>query len=346
MSVLWEWNGVDATQLDAAAIAGDPGAGELDPADLTLTVENNADAIGGKVLRFAAAGSFALSFSGDRGAAWLVRADEVELPARYIIEANIVGMGGSTGRYGGLAFLFDPDHVDGPYGHALHCAGEEIITRWEAGARASWDSNYATLALAGGLVRLDVRTDFTASTPRFHVDGRGINRILQAGTPQLVGSQWDHALIAGGLGAAYGAGWATATPNRFGLSLYPVSGSGTEDYLDVAELRILDPLADGGDPTPPTVTISPASGSVLAPSDVVEVNATHAAGLTFVVLLAEFADGRYEVIHDGTSFAAAYALSTRSAITDGYQYLVRRTRGWDGAVDVKAHAIAGGALDG
>jgi hypothetical protein len=75
---------------------------------------------------------------------------------------------------------------------------------------------------------------------------------------------------------------------------------------------------------------APPLGSALARTDPVFFDVTDNLGaLRLVHLSAKFADGTYEVIHDGTDFAAGYAtLSTRTAITNGFRYRVRRSAGW------------------
>jgi hypothetical protein len=82
---------------------------------------------------------------------------------------------------------------------------------------------------------------------------------------------------------------------------------------------------------PPTVSnVAPTPGSAIARVDPVFFDVTDDQGsLRLVLVAARFADGSYEVVHDGTDFAAGYAtLSTREAITNGFRYRVRRAAGW------------------
>lgn len=84
--------------------------------------------------------------------------------------------------------------------------------------------------------------------------------------------------------------------------------------------------------SPPIITsISPSPGTDLAPQQALAFNAISPAGraLTAVVILMNYPNtGAYEVVHDGTNFAADYT-GTRSPITNGFAFTgVVRKGGW------------------
>lgn len=97
-----------------------------------------------------------------------------------------------------------------------------------------------------------------------------------------------------------------------------------------ASYTVTDP-PPGPDSVAPVVTdISPTAGTPIARAAPVFFSVTDAAGnLHRAMVLAKFADGTYEVVHDGDAFAAGYlALSTRTVITNGFRFRVRRGLGW------------------
>ena len=49
--------------------------------------------------------------------------------------------------------------------------------------------------------------------------------------------------------------------------------------------------------------------------------------------------GAPELIWDGDGFSAAYSLSSRVAIANGYRYTVRRNRGWHANFEINARGI-------
>lgn len=85
-------------------------------------------------------------------------------------------------------------------------------------------------------------------------------------------------------------------------------------------------------PTAPPVVanLSPAAGSSLGPFDPVAFDVTDAAGLRRVVVYAvQLPGGPWEVVHANDVFAPGYQRgSSRTAITNGYHYVVARDAGW------------------
>jgi len=91
---------------------------------------------------------------------------------------------------------------------------------------------------------------------------------------------------------------------------------------------------------PPQVTgLTPAPGAIRA-GTAISFNVTDDVGFAKILVLVEFTSGAYEVIHDGTSFAAAYsALSTRTVISGGFAFSCRRAGGWPSGFTLRTVAI-------
>ncbi len=102
-------------------------------------------------------------------------------------------------------------------------------------------------------------------------------------------------------------------------------------------------LLDGSptpDVTPPTIeNVTPASGSRLHRLSPVQFDVLDASAFAAVLLLVRYPSGAYEVVHDGTSFADAYAGSTRSSISGGYRFTVSRAAGWREAPTFRVIAV-------
>jgi len=89
------------------------------------------------------------------------------------------------------------------------------------------------------------------------------------------------------------------------------------------------------DTTPPVVdNFVPTPGSQIDDDQVVQFDVTDDSGVfTRKVVVAKFPNGREEVIHNGDAFNEHYAAySSRTQITDGFRYFVRRTAGWYGSI--------------
>lgn len=94
---------------------------------------------------------------------------------------------------------------------------------------------------------------------------------------------------------------------------------------------------------PPEVTSpSPALMSLVTSNQALSYDVTDPQGNLLVSIVAVLlADGRYEVVHDGLSFSNSYqALSTRTSITNGWRYSIRRTDGWpEGSLRVRHWSV-------
>lgn len=98
-------------------------------------------------------------------------------------------------------------------------------------------------------------------------------------------------------------------------------------YLAVDEFS----TASSVDATQPAVgSISPAAASALTSLQEITFTVTDSAGnLARVVVLASFASGLEEVVHDGSAFSSRYSLaSSRTATATGYSYGIVRSGGW------------------
>lgn len=96
-----------------------------------------------------------------------------------------------------------------------------------------------------------------------------------------------------------------------------------------------------GDGAAPVVTlVSPASLQLERDTPVV-VDVTDNVALRRTFLVARFASlGVEEVIHDGERFAAGYSgSSTRSEISGGSRFTIRRNAGWAAPPDIGVYAI-------
>lgn len=92
--------------------------------------------------------------------------------------------------------------------------------------------------------------------------------------------------------------------------------------------RLIAGTLRGGGGSPPTITnIHPPAGSAIAASatlsrDVIDTDSTVTSAL-----FAKMGD-TWEVVFDGASFSPRYSSSTRSAITNGHRFAIRRNGGW------------------
>lgn len=96
------------------------------------------------------------------------------------------------------------------------------------------------------------------------------------------------------------------------------------------------------DTDPPVVSnVTPAAGVALARTDPIFFDVTDdASAFRRIIVVADFADGSSEVVHDGDNFAARYAATSgREPITDGFRYRIRRTGGWPYGPSIRAFAI-------
>ncbi len=129
----------------------------------------------------------------------------------------------------------------------------------------------------------------------------------------------------------------------FGLTAsaqVPAGGSSVKTKI-LEFLPHLVGVGGSADETAPTLSnLSPADGAALARTDTVTFDVTDAVGLRDVLVMVEFpATGEYEVIHDGDNFAATYSSSTRTAITNGYRFVLTRENGWIGSPTFRVQAI-------
>lgn len=92
--------------------------------------------------------------------------------------------------------------------------------------------------------------------------------------------------------------------------------------------------------TPPTVSVvSPALGNISA-TDSLVFDVTDSDGFTELVVAVSFANGDYEIAHDGTSFSSKYSTnSTRAAISNGYRYTLKRFNNWHSSPTVKVFPV-------
>jgi len=99
--------------------------------------------------------------------------------------------------------------------------------------------------------------------------------------------------------------------------------------------------AIGGGPAPVVTFVSPAPSSTIAPTTPIVVDVTDVdTANPFTFLFVRTVDGVQEVAWDGGAFSSNYATSTRTAITNGFRYALRRTGGWiAGGITIRTNAI-------
>lgn len=95
------------------------------------------------------------------------------------------------------------------------------------------------------------------------------------------------------------------------------------------------------DLTAPVVSnVVPAPPGPIAVQGTVSLDVTDESGsLRLVRLDAEFSDGAYEVVYDGTRFSLGYASSSISVIAKGFHFDLRRRLGWYGAPKITPTAV-------
>lgn len=113
-------------------------------------------------------------------------------------------------------------------------------------------------------------------------------------------------------------------PGPFGTSAPDAVVLGIAHGLPIAEPRdLIQPQITGWDPE---------VESTIEVGDSITFRVTDNAGaLARVVVAAEFSIGSEEVVHDGDDFSPYYAVaSTKTPITNGFEFVLRRTAGWAG----------------
>ena len=109
------------------------------------------------------------------------------------------------------------------------------------------------------------------------------------------------------------------------------SSVGTGDIRPKAEvIEEIEPPAPPV-PVPPSVeNVSPAVASVVTPNDPIAFDVIAPDGLRRTIICVDFSgsDKPPELAHDGDIFRIGYADSTRTPITAGFRYVLRRSGGW------------------
>jgi hypothetical protein len=99
------------------------------------------------------------------------------------------------------------------------------------------------------------------------------------------------------------------------------------------------------EPAPLVVWTFPQPGNVVHRNDALSFSVTDDSGaMRDVLVIVKFPSGQWELAHDGTSFSSLYAAySSRSVVTNGYAYQLRRSPGWPQSptIDIRAIDTAG-----
>jgi phage gp46-like protein len=109
------------------------------------------------------------------------------------------------------------------------------------------------------------------------------------------------------------------------------------DEADWIVLGMPDDVTAYFDPESPIVTFSPPSGSIIAPSGFVQIDASDERMLE---LLTVVHDDR--IVYTGDSFASQYSLSEELPLTRGKRLIVRRNMGWPSSFVLTALALDAG----
>jgi len=104
---------------------------------------------------------------------------------------------------------------------------------------------------------------------------------------------------------------------------------GRLDFLGTAEIE----------PAPPTVAVSPPSGTEIARTQAVSVTVLDDVGLRRVLIVARFPNGDEEFVTDGERFSQRYLSSSTSPTTGGQVFTLRRQGGWPDAPTINVYAI-------
>ena len=85
-------------------------------------------------------------------------------------------------------------------------------------------------------------------------------------------------------------------------------------------------------PAPVIANVSPAAGTAIDPNTPIEFDLTSSAAIRLTLLRVKYAaSGRREIVIDDDGFTPEFSASTRTAISGGYHYTLRRTGGWPSA---------------
>jgi hypothetical protein len=92
--------------------------------------------------------------------------------------------------------------------------------------------------------------------------------------------------------------------------------------------------------SPPLITnLVPTPGTGLYASNPIQFDVTDPDTMVALLVLVAFPTGAYEVVHDGVAFAAAYVQSTRTAIANGFHFVLLRSGGWPASPSVSVVAV-------
>jgi hypothetical protein len=111
------------------------------------------------------------------------------------------------------------------------------------------------------------------------------------------------------------------------------------DRLEGRALRITGPtdadppfwtgtIAKQDSATPVAAVVSPPEGSSISSTTPLVIDVTDDLGLRRVIVAARFPDGTAELVHDGDLFSTRYASSSKTAISGGFRFTLRRQGGW------------------
>ncbi len=112
------------------------------------------------------------------------------------------------------------------------------------------------------------------------------------------------------------------------------------------EPRRLEIGAPVDDTAPVISNLSPASGGDVRSTTTIGFDVTDDTALALVAILASFPDGSCEVVHDGDTFRGNYvgSANTRTAISNGFSFTVKRDGGWTQSPTFEYLVLDGGNM--
>lgn len=118
----------------------------------------------------------------------------------------------------------------------------------------------------------------------------------------------------------------------FTLHIAAVDTSGNTVFEDLT-YTLSDP------PTPAAVVFDPVSTSTITRFQSVDLDITDDVSVSHSTITAEFTDGTYEVVFDGSSYADGYSSSSTTPISGGTTYTVARDGGWLAGLTLRARVL-------
>jgi hypothetical protein len=107
-----------------------------------------------------------------------------------------------------------------------------------------------------------------------------------------------------------------------------------------ASYTVTDPPAPADTDEPTVTLVSPAEDSEITRATAIVIDVTDASSFAAIFVWVVYPNGSTDVVHDGEGFAVPFAgSSTRTSISGGYRYTLRRAGGWPAAPTVRVRPV-------